>query len=152
MGPTGPAGTADQDAIMVAGSASVDIVAAPAAWTLVPGLEVSINIPENSKVLVSTDGGALTWAGAGGFSVIDLALFVDGGMVTDAAWRRITAMNLAGIGQVSANWSFRVSLSLPAGIHKFEVKADVTSGVDARLSGNSSSINQGQLTVVILKQ
>jgi hypothetical protein len=138
--------------ITVVGSNSVDILAAPAVWTLIPGLDTTVTIPPGSKVFVSTDGGALTLAGAGAASTVDLALFVDGGMVPDAGWRRIVPINLTGIGHVSATWSFGVSLSLSAGVHTFQLKADVSSGGDARLSGNSTSIHQGQLTVMILKQ
>jgi hypothetical protein len=118
-------------------------------------LDVSIDVPANSKVVVSTDGGALTSAAGGGSSTIDFALFVDGGMVSDAAYRRVVALNLAGtgtLGHVPGNWSFGTSLSLAAGPHRFQVAANVSAGSAATISGNSTSIHQGQLTVVILKQ
>ena len=121
---------------------------------VVPGLDVTLDIPANSKVFVSSDGGALTAAGfpSGSSAALDVALFVDGGLVADGGWRRVVAMNLNGVGIVPGNWSFGVSLSLPAGLHRFQIASDVTAGVDATVSGNSTSINQGQLTVMILKQ
>ena len=155
QGAQGDAGTTGQTATTVFGTMHADITEPPATWALVPGLDVWVDVPASSKVLVSTDGGVLTLAGGGGSSTVDVALFVDGGLVSDAGWRRVVPINLSGtgsLGQISANWSFGLSLSLPAGPHRFQVMADVSAGTTARLSGNSTSIHQGQLTVVILKQ
>jgi hypothetical protein len=151
---TGAPGTAGQNATTAFGTGSLFIQAAQAAWVVLPGLDMMVDVPANSKVLVMTDGGSLTAPGfpAGSSATVDLALFVDQGLVADAGWRRVVAMNLNGVGIVPGNWSFGVTLTLPAGQHRFQVAADVTAGVDATLSGNSASINQGQLTVVILKQ
>jgi hypothetical protein len=103
-------------------------------------------------VFVTSDGGATTYSTAGGFSAVEIGLFVDGNLQVNGGYRRIVALNQLNIGHVNANWSFGVGLSLSPGNHRFSIGADVNGGVDARLSGDSTSIHQGQMTIVIVKE
>jgi hypothetical protein len=134
------------------GTGLLDIVASESVFRILPGLDVNINVPPGSKVYVSTDGGATTFAGAGGYSAVEIGLFVDGILQVNGGFRRIVALNQLNIGHVNANWSFAVSLSPSPGNHRFSIGADVNGGVDARLSGDSTSIHQGQMTIMIVKE
>jgi hypothetical protein len=139
----------------VFGDAELEFITPPSTYTLVPGLDMTLNIPPNSKVVVSTDGGAVSTVPAPGSTTVDVALFVDGGMLPSGGFRRIVPANITGVGGVVGNWSFSVSLSLTPGLHTFQVKAYASAA--SRLSGistpsSSSRPRQGQLTVMILKQ
>jgi hypothetical protein len=134
------------------GTGGLDIQASDNVFRILPGLDVNINVPPGSKVFVSTDGGATTYAPAGGFSAVEIGLFVDGTLMVNGGYRRIVALNQLNIGHVNANWSFGLGLSLPEGTHRFSIGADVNGGVDARLSGDATSIHQGQMTIMIVKE
>src|SRR5437870_2529193 len=76
-GPAGPAGTTGQDASTSYGTAGVQITN-PSPFTILPGLSQTVNVPANSVVYISTDGGVITSsANATGFSIVDVAVFVD---------------------------------------------------------------------------
>ena len=59
-------------------------------YTLVPGLTQTVNVPANSQVLLTTDGGIFSSGAVNTFSVVDVALYVDGAAI---AQRRIIISN-----------------------------------------------------------
>jgi len=121
-------------------------------FTLVPGLTQTVNVPANGVVYISTDGGILVnSATANAFSVVDVALFVDGTFTHDGAFRRLQATNVQGLGGLT-NWSMALSLLLSPGTHTILVAASLNPGssASATVSGNNTSVLQGELTIMII--
>lgn len=150
----GVPGTAGQSATSVYGTAQLAVTAATTTYTLVPGLTQTFTVPAGATVLVSTDGGVQSAGLTGTFSVVDLALFVDGVPSTAAAQRRVSMVNSATLSQVVEGWSMSRTLELPAGSHTVDVRAVSADPamVQANVSSGSAPQIQGQLTVVILKE
>ena len=152
-GNIGATGSTGQNGTTVYGTAALSVTSATA-FTLVPGLTQTFSVPSNSVVYVSTDGGvATTSAAATGFSVVDVSIFVDGVVLANAGSRRIFVTNNGGVVNVVANWSMSLSLPLTAGSHTILVACQGDGvGSNAVVSGDSSSLLQGQLTVLILRK
>jgi hypothetical protein len=148
-------GTLGQASTTVYGSTSVTV--ANAAFVLVPGLTQTINVPANSVVQISTDGGIqVNSTSATAFSAVDVALFIDGVNVSDGNFKRLFALNNAQTASVGAlaieNWSFGTSRVLTPGTHTITVQTRLAFGNTAAVvSGNNTSVLQGSLTVTILK-
>jgi hypothetical protein len=157
-GPQGPSGVTGQDSTTVFGTGSI---ASTMAFQVVPGLAQVVNVPENSRIYVSTTGGvSVNSAVPNQSSVADIEVFVDNMVVSDRAARRVTATNVsvpgappAGITGV-ANWSISQTLELTPGEHTLEVRVVRPFGpISATVSsGDASSPLQGDLTVTILKK
>jgi hypothetical protein len=115
---------------------------------------MTVTVPANSKVYVSTYGGLQTTSGSiNGFSMIDIALFMDNVIVADGAYQRVTAPNNGGVTGVFEYWSFSTAPVVSAGAHTFSVRAaGVGIGSNATVGGNNSSVLQGEMTVVFVKQ
>lgn len=151
-GPPGPTGQTGTSAF---GTESVAI-ASETAFTAVPGLAVTIVVPANSFVFVSTDGGVSTNSVVDdGFSVVDVAVFIDGVLVANGGSRRVTAVNNAQLVGIT-NYSIAFGTHLTVGSHTIQVAAVLAAGVlgnnSATVSGGSHSVLQGQLTVIVIKQ
>jgi hypothetical protein len=147
--------TTGQDIYEVFGTGQLVVSSATTVYTLIPGLSQIINIPAGYKAYVTTNGGLQCTATGSAFSVVDIALFVDGSVSTQAGVRRIVAANTTGIAQVISNWSFGKTYVLSSGNHTFEVKAvyAVGSGAStANVSSSSAPQLQGVLTVMLIKQ
>jgi hypothetical protein len=153
-GPAGPSGTTGQDSTSVFGIAPL---ISTGVFQVIPGLTQVVTVPEDSRIYVSTDGGvAVNSAVTGVSTVADVAIFVDGALVSDAAFRRVTATNVsAGGGIVGiSNWSMARTLDLDPGPHTIDIRASRPgfSTTSATVSGDTTSVLQGQLTITILKQ
>lgn len=145
-----------QSATTVYGTGQLVVNSSTTIYTLIPGLSQTINVPSNSVLLVSTDGGIQsTGTSANSFSVVDLGIFVDGVLSTSAGQRRITILNGTGLSMIG-NWSMTVTRELAAGNHTFEVRAiNAFSGSPAspaNVSSGSAPQLQGQLTIAIIKK
>jgi collagen triple helix repeat protein len=157
-GATGPAGTTGQNATAVYGTAGLLVTSAT--FTVLPGLTQTIIVPANSVLYISTDGGAVTQSQAAtAVSVVDVALFVDGSLTANAAYRRLVIANSSGgpsgtVGQI-VNWSFSDTLALAPGTHTIHVAAALaangTSNSNAIVSGDNTTVLQGQLSIVVVK-
>jgi hypothetical protein len=125
-----------------------------AGFTLVPGLIQTITVPSNANVCAVTDGAIQTTsASTTGFSRVDVVLTLDGNFLPGGAgFRRVTAANTGGSVTNITYWSFSDCLPLAAGGHTISVFAQLQSGSTATVSGDSTSVLQGQLTTFILKQ
>lgn len=125
--------------------------------TIIPGLSTTINVPAGCVVYLSSTGGIVTTAAlATGFSVVDVLLRVDGAFLANGAYARVIAANTTGLtsGMIS-NWSLFTTVSLIAGNHTFDVSVvgvNAAGASNATVSGNNTSVNQGTLSVVILRQ
>ena len=122
-------------------------------FTVISGLFQSITVPSNSVLYVSTDGGVQTSSAAtAGLSIVDVALYVNATARPNAGWRRLYINNTQTTVNQVRNWSFSDSVVVPAGTYTIDVRAALIGGSAAFVSGDSTSVNQGQLTVIILKQ
>ena len=153
-GDPGPAGTTGQDVFEVYGTAQLQVSSATTLYTVVPGLSESVMIPAGAKVRVDTNGGIQCSLAGNAYSVVDLALFVDGGISGLAGQRRVVAANTTVVGQMIATWSFGRTYNLGQGTHTFEVRAvavDPNAAVANVSSGGAPQL-QGVLTVTIIRQ
>jgi hypothetical protein len=150
-GPTGVTGTAGQSGTTVYGTSAL-ILNQNSGLTLMPGLTQTINVPSGGVVYVATDGGLTnTSATNDAFSYQDVTVTVDGVPESQGLFRAVLCNNVTS-GNAVCDWSLSAVLSsVSAGEHTIGVAAEGGgSGTGASLSGNSSSVNQGELTVLIL--
>ena len=141
QGPPG-SGTQEQDSVTLLGTGETSPTAS---FSVLPGLSVTVAVPANAKVIVTSDGGALLSDQTSNLpGTADVALVVDGSISTAFQRFRIS-------GSEFGNWSFARTLALPAGNHTVSVSARLFSGTPVLISGNSSSVNQGSLSTTILK-
>jgi len=150
MGAQGSAGTTGQDIIEVEGTGQIAVTSATS-FSVVPGLTVTTTVPAGAKLHVDTNGGIQCTGVGTAYSVVDVAIFVDGSITN--AQRRVVAANTTGVAQMIAAWSFGRSFTLGAGSHTIEVRV---AGVDpnaaiANVSSASAPQLQGALTVTTLK-
>jgi hypothetical protein len=145
--------TLGQSASTVYGT-SLLTLAPTAAFTLIPGLTQTITVPANATVYISTSGGAETTSGsANGFSVVVIAIKIDGVLQSNGGYQLLDIFNNTSI--VGAqNWFFSFSTTL-TGTHTISVNAEgaaATGSTTAGVSGGPGSLLQGQLTSLVLKQ
>ncbi|MCW3084569.1 MAG: Collagen triple helix repeat-containing protein [Bacteroidetes bacterium] len=154
-GATGASGTTGQDVFEVYGTGQLVVSAATTTYTLIPGLSQAVTIPAGCKVMVSTDGGVQsTGATSTTYSVLDIAIFVDGVASTSGGQRRLSIQN-GSLAQLIGNWSMHRTYTLTAGSHTFQVKAmdgGASGSSNANVSSASAPQLQGVLTVTIIKQ
>lgn len=155
-GPMGDPGTTGQDIREVYGTGQLTVTSATTSFTLIPGLSQTIDVPADTIVRVDTNGGLQCTAAGAAFSVVDIALFVDGVASVQGGQRRVVAANTTTVGQMIANWSFGRSYQLAPGNHTFEVRAisgDTTgTAAAANVSSASTPLIQGVLTVSLLRR
>lgn len=154
-GPTGPAGTTGQDVYEAVGTGQLVVSTSTSVYTLIPGLTLTINVPANSKVLVSTDGGVQsTGATNTTYSVLDIGIFVDGVVSGSGGQRRLAIANTSALAQLIENWHMQRAYTLSAGSHTFEVKAvsGAPGSSNANVSSSAAPQLQGTLQVTIIKQ
>jgi hypothetical protein len=144
QGPPGPAGPG----LIVreaTGTGQLVVSAATSTFTLIPGLSTMIDVPAGGLLDVHTDGG-LQCTGVGNtYSVVDIAIFIDGLQTT--ASRRVVAANTVGLAQVIANWSFSRHFNVTGGTHLVEIRA--VAGDAGAANANVSSAAAPQLQGVV---
>lgn len=154
-GPPGPSGTAGQHAAHALGSASLDLGPSTPPTT-VPGLTLTMDVPDGSIVLLSTSGGALNLAPSpGGYSVLVISLTVDGGMVGNPY--HVWAVSQPGTFMVApVTWSISTVVDLAPGSHTFSVIVygnEANNGIRSRVSaGANYPPMRGALDAVILRR
>ncbi|CAN5914136.1 hypothetical protein BH11MYX2_BH11MYX2_20180 [soil metagenome] len=151
-GPAGAGGTNGQLGLSLFGTGSTTISAT--GYVQVPGLTTTVTVPASSVVYFATDGGISTSSTAAtGYSGVDIVLMVDGTLLTAGGYRRIFAANTTGLTSNIANWSLSAAIpNLTAGAHTFAVKAYWIQGSSAIVGGDSASVNQPSMSVLVLKQ
>lgn len=152
-GAVGPAGTTGQVGASAFSTAALTVVGTTTTFAVIPGMTATITVPATSVVMMSTDGGiATTSTATTGFSSVDIALAVDGVLLANGGYHRVIAANTTGLTAMLAPWSMSALATLPAGAHTISVMAAGTAqGADATVAGNNTSVNQGTLSVVVLK-
>ena len=156
VGPAGPAGTTGQRIAYATGSATA-VPPATGAFMLVPGLSLSIDVPADSNLLINTHGGVQTMSGStSGVSRVDIAIVIDAAVAptfVPGGIQRVVAANTGGSLTTITNWSMTASPALAPGAHTIQVYAAFNGGNTlANVSGNNTSVLQGALSVLVLKQ
>ena len=136
------------------GTGQMVVTAQTTTFVTVPGLSHTLNIPAGARVRVDTNGGLQCSLPGTAYSVVDLAIFVDGSSPGQAGMRRVVAANSAAVGQMIANWSFGRTFTLTPGSHTFELRAIAVdpAAAPANVSSAGAPQLQGVLTVTIIKQ
>lgn len=134
------------------GAGALTVNSATTAYTPVPGLTQTVNVPANAALLISTDGGVLSSGAVNTYSVVDIAVFVDDAAVGQ---RRIYVGNTS-LPQSVGNWALSfASNALTAGNHTIEVRArnaTTPGSVAATVSSASDPLLRGQLTIAIIRK
>ncbi len=146
-------GTLGQVVNTVFGTSAIVINTTPVVWFLVPGLTQTINVPSGFTAFISTDGGV---AGSGTlanqYSIVDIAIFIDGAYnAPGGGYKRLVAANTDFLTQMITNWDVSLTAPLAAGIHTIDVKAIYSGALGCTVSGDATSVLQGQLTVMLIK-
>lgn len=153
-GPAGPAGTTGQAGVSAFGTGTLSVIATTPA-TVIPGLTRTYDVPAGAVVYLSADGAIRsTSAQASGSSQVDIAFVVDNNGLVNGGYHRVVAANTNGVGNMIANWQMSAIVTVPAGNHTFAVVAQGVTGSnsEAQVSGDNTSVLQGTLNVVVLKQ
>ena len=153
-GPEGPAGTTGPDLYEVYGTGQLMVSRFSNAFTLVPGLTTTVNVPAGARVYVTTSGGVQCAEAGVAYAAVDIGLFVDNTTVGAAGMRRVVAANTGGVGNMIATWSFGRTLNPLPGAHTFDVRAISAdpNSANANVSSALAPQIQGVLTVMVLKQ
>ncbi len=132
------------------GTGSLSVTSATTAYTLIPGLTQTVNVPANSSLLISTDGGIVSTGAVNSYSVIDVAVFVDGALI---GARRIVISNFPLPASVG-NWALNHGQTLAPGSHTIEVRArhGFDGSATSTVSSSSDTLLRGQLTVAVIKK
>jgi hypothetical protein len=126
-----------------------------ATWVVLSGLSRTIAVTGNAKILIMTDGGIQNTSGVSdNFTVIDIAVYRDGVLLPDGAYKRITAYNEWSLVSVIQFWSLGVMLNETAGTHTYDIRASesMSSGADAYVNGNGTSVLQGSMYIMVVYQ
>ncbi len=142
-----------QSCTSVYGTAGINITSADTTIPLkiIPGLTETVNVPVNSKLLISTNGAIGTTSGvAAGYSIVDLLVYIDGNYAGQGFYKRVVAANTTGL-QMLSNWSLTNSVVASPGNHTVDVRVFYGGGSTANVSGDNTSVLQGSLTVTVIK-
>lgn len=153
----GTALTLGQTGSSVFGTGVLSVTSAITTLTLIPGLTTTFTVPTGGTYMtyIATNGGINTTATTStGVSAIDVAILVDGSILTAGGYNRMYADNPSANATVTnyvANWNMHVVTPLAAGSHTVTVNAAFVAGSTATVSGGTGTIKQGTLTIMILK-
>ncbi len=138
-----------QSVTTVLGTASLTADGTTVTYTLVPGLTQTVTVPANSSLVISTVGGIQSNGAINTFSVVDVALFVDGAAISV---RRIVIGNFP-VSSSVGNWALSGGQTLAAGSHTIEVRARTgLNGSSANVSSGGDPLLRAQLTVTVVKR
>jgi hypothetical protein len=135
-----------QNVTTVRGDGAIQIVSAMTAFTLMPGMTQTINVPANSVMAITADGGIQSLGGTGTVLAADIALFVDGAQVSI----RQVVINNSGIVSSVANWSLSLGQVPAAGSHTVEVKVRYFIGPNSSIT--TDPVLQPQMTVTVVRK
>jgi len=130
------------------------VTASSTTWQNLPGLSTTINLTQNAKVCITTDGGVQNAGAANTNAVIDIAVYNNGALLSDGGFKRVCAINTNAWTGLFEYWSISTVVTLPPGTYTFDVrtrKASATTS-NATVSGNNTTVMQGMMTVKIVYQ
>ena len=156
QGPPGPSGTTGQSAKTEFGTDTTTLTSASSAYQALPGLAITVTVPADAVVLVTTDGGARVNGATSAGSTVDVRLMVNG--VQSGPFRRVSPQNTAITGYDI--WSIVQTLDLAPNTYTFTVEArliQAAPGVTSVLvsggaPGTPETAQRGSLSVVVLKK
>jgi len=163
-GAAGAAGITGQNVLTAYGTAPLNLngsggLAGP--FILIPGLFlVNFSVPANALLYIDTDGGVVTQLPSNAtftsYSTVDIAVFLDGQQLSSGSQQRISVVDEfttqgTSVGNASY-WSFALSAPATQGNHTIDVRARSVAGLPSFVSGTSSSVLQGRINVVIVRQ
>lgn len=150
-GATGPTGTTGQAGHLV--NSTAELTVAPGAeFQTVPGLDTTIDVPADSFVYFSLNGGMRLPA----FSADDallayVGIFVDDAPLSASTFRKVFVT--ANSYQEPAYYSVATLVPLSAGTHTVSVQVRGFNGTrDAVIGGNSGTSTYAALSMMVLKQ
>jgi hypothetical protein len=125
---------------------------APASGEQLPGLGADINVPANSVMIISTNGGVSLIGLAAGVATVDIWVTVDGTILENGGLRTLVVLNPANvINSAIAYWSIEFSIVLTPGSHSIAVFAHNNSNnLSVQVSGGGTY--GGILTLTTLKR
>ena len=144
-------GNFGQSVTTALGTGSLTANSTTGTYTFVPGLTQTVNVSANSSLVISTDGGINSLGAINSFSVIDVAIFVDGTAIGE---RRIVISNFPLASSVG-NWALSGGQTLAAGNHKIEIRARTGIGGSSTANvgdGSSGPLLRGQLTIAVIRK
>lgn len=146
----GDPGTTGQNATSVFGTTALEVPPGNG-FTVVPGLSTSLTVPTDSVLYLATDGGVQS-ASTTTPTVVDVAIIVDGSLTPAGAYRRISIPAATTTG--FATWGMSLALPLTAGTHTVDVRVASVAGITigAKVSGDATTVLQGELTAIVLKK
>ena len=119
---------------------------------MIPGLTVTLDIPDDSVVYIATDGGIQGGTNvANAFSMADIAIAIDGTTSTTSGFQRLASVNAAALAQPFIYWGITQTRTVPAGSHTFSVMGRwVFGSTPVLIGGGGGDVRQGELTVLVL--
>lgn len=146
--------TLGQSGTTTFGSSQLSLTSSTTSFAQIPGLTKTITVAANTLLYVSTDGGFYTNSTTTNSSSIDVAILVDGSILTNGGYGRFTSTNPGSytVGNYGTRWNLSTILSLTSGSHTITVQAVYVAGVSCQVSSSNSGSSQGELTVMLLKQ
>jgi hypothetical protein len=151
-GPAGPSGTSGQSASTVFGTGPLTNLFTTMC-TPIPGLTMTVDVPADSVLAVSTDGGVQTTSpSTTGWSQVEIQLQYDGASGLPGTRRQITPTNNGGVGATLETWSITQTTTLSPAPHTISVCGRLVAGFPVNISGSNTSALQGQLSVIVLKK
>ena len=128
-------------------------------FTAIPGLSRTITLTSAAKIFVLTDGGIQTTsASTTGFSLVDVAIQINGNLIADGGFKRLNALNTSALTGSFAFWSMGVyatatsgSYTLPAGSYTITVQARGNGGSNATIGGDNTTVLQGVMQIFIVQ-
>ena len=149
-GATGPAGTTGQ--VGRALFTTADLIIPPGAgFATLPGLDTTVDVPANSLVYLSVNGGLLCDGYGDDLVVAAVGIFVDGAIMFSGGFREIWAP--AQSYRSPTYWSMSALAPLSVGTHTISVQARGIGGnQNGIIAGDSGTLTRAGLTILVLKQ
>lgn len=124
-------------------------------YTIVPNLTETLTVPSNCSVYIITTGGIGNTNNASNTSTVDVAIFIDGALLTDGGYARLNSVNPNALNNAFTNetWSIATVQTLSQGSHTIDVRANPRSitGGNTTVSGPTGNVRQGELYIIIIK-
>lgn len=156
-GTTGPTGATGSNASLgryhVYGSATRQAVTSNVV-TAQPGLAQTFTLGDSANVMIwATIGARNAVSTAGGWSIVDAVIYVDGNFLPNGGWNRFSVIN-SSLGANAFNTvAINTMVTLPAGTHTVDLRTARYNGTLAvDIGGNSSAdTNPGELTILVME-
>jgi hypothetical protein len=117
-GPTGPTGIANVQLYGVNGTSDINICSS--AYTIIPGLSLTITLTDSATLDIYTCGGLQPTTNNYNAAVAIICVY-NNNLVIPSAIQTHEILTFTGVIEFT-NWSFATVISLPAGVYNFDVR------------------------------